>query len=64
MEPIIRYQIWNGYEHGDLYQDLDDAINDARWEGADEVEMLVWYSERNYQNYEPADEFKIVWRRN
>ena len=36
---------------------------DEREIDADEIEKTIWYSEDSYENREPADEFKIAWRK-
>lgn len=36
---------------------------DEREIDADEIEKTIWYSDEAYEDGEPADEFKIAWRK-
>lgn len=61
---MIKYYIWKNGDHADAdgFFDFQDAFNYAMEIGADEIEETTWYSDEAYENGEPADKFKIVWR--
>lgn len=63
MDKVIRYQVWYGFDHGDLVNDYNDALKEAIENDGDEIEELIWDSEKSYEEYKPADQFKIVWRK-
>lgn len=51
---VIKYQAWNGI---DKIGDLEDSIEDClqSYDGVTEIERLIWNSEDDYHNYEPAN---------
>ena len=65
MDEVIKYYVWKDNERftEEAFDDIDEAIQYARENKCDEVEETVWDSEESYQNYEPADRFRIVWTR-
>ena len=66
MEEVIKYYVWKNNERftEEAFDDIDKAIEYARKNKCDEVEETCWDSRKAYNNYEPADRFKIVWSRN
>ena len=65
MEEVIKYYVWKNDERftEEAFDDIDEAIEYARENECDEVEETCWDSEEAYDNYEPADEFETVWKR-
>ena len=63
MEEVIKYYVYKNDVRftEDGFEDIDEAISFARENQCDEVEKNVWDSEESYDNYKPADRFKIVW---
>lgn len=63
MEKVIRYYAFKDDVRIEKpFVNYDDAIDYARKNNCDEIEETVWNSEKAYNNYEPADSFKTVWR--
>ena len=65
-DSVKKYYVFKNDEHRDFdgFFDLEEAISYAMETDSDEVELTVWNSENGYQNREPADYFKTVWKRN
>ena len=59
----ILYYVWKDGErlYNDGFEDIVEAIGIAISNQADEVEELKWENEEDYQNYEPANQYKTVW---
>lgn len=62
---MIKYYVWKGNDHicCDGFFDYNDALQFAIDNDADEIEETTWYSEESYENREPADAFRVVWKR-
>lgn len=59
-----KYFLWIGNEKLNYlgFSSFDKALNVAlEIKTVTEIEKAIWYDEEDYQNGEPADEFKIVW---
>ena len=65
MDEVIKYYVWKDNERftEDAFDDIDEAIQYARGNECDEVEETAWDSRKSYNNYEPADRFRTVWKR-
>ena len=63
MEEVIKYYVWKNNERftEEAFDDINDAITYTKENHCDEVEETVWDSEESYNNYEPADRFRVVW---
>ena len=62
---ITKYYVWKNNDHADAdgFWDMEEAITFAKENDCDEVEMTCWENEDSYDNREPADYFKTVWRK-
>ena len=60
-----KYYVWKDNDHADAdgFFDYEDALSFAMEINADEIEKTVWYSESDYEDRKPADEFVVMWRR-
>lgn len=65
MKELIKYYVWKDNERftEEAFDDINDAIQYAIENNCDEVEETAWCDEESYQNYEPADRFRTVWKR-
>ena len=64
-EEVIKYYL---YKNGERVMDsgfdkLDEAIECARENNCDEVEMAVWDSRNDYNKRLEANRFKVVWQK-
>lgn len=64
IESVIKYYVFkNDVRFLDSgFDKLERAIFFAMDNNCDEVEETIWSSRESYNNYEPAMEFKIVWK--
>ena len=65
MYEVIKYYIWKDNEKftEEAFDDIDEAIQHARENKCDEVEETAWDSRESYNNYEPADIIRVIWKR-
>ena len=65
MEEVIKYYVWKGDERFSEigFDNEDEAIDYAKENDCDVVEKTIWSSDESYNNYEPAIEFKEVWKK-
>ncbi len=63
---ICKYNIWKEGNHvdGDLYiYNYEDALRFAKENDADEIEVGVWYSEKDFNDGMLADDYVTVYHR-
>lgn len=62
---VERYYVYKGNDYFDTtgYYDLDDAVDIAKENNCEEIEIHAWEKEELYKNYEPADLQMVVWRK-
>ena len=65
MYEIEKYYVWKDNDHADAdgFFDYDDAYEYAMEINADEIEVARWKDESAYEERQPADDFKTVWRK-
>lgn len=65
MYEIEKYYVWKNGNHADTdgFWNYDEAYEYAMEIEADEIELARWHEESAYEKYQPADDFKTVWRR-
>ena len=63
-EEVIRYFVYKDGEYftQDEFEDVDKAIEYAKENDCDEVELTVWNRRKFYNSYQQADRVKTVWR--
>ena len=60
-EELIKYYVWKNNDRIIGFYDFEDALEYAKEFDCDEIEKTIWASEEDYQNYEPAIDFELVW---
>ena len=60
-----RYYVYKGNDYYDniAYNDFYDALSVAEDNNCDEIEIHAWITHESYNNCEPADYQKVVWRK-
>ena len=63
---VFKYLVYdNGYQSSNeakMFSSYEKAIDYAVKHNSYEVEQLIWYSKKDYNNRKEADEFKSIWK--
>ena len=64
-DMCVKYFVWKNDERFDDigYNNYEEAFKVAIENDCDDIEETIWYSRDSYNNYNPADEFKTVWKK-
>lgn len=62
---IEKYYVWKNNDRicHDGFFEYEDAFEYALKNKADEIEKAIWNNKEAYNNYEPADDFVVVWEK-
>lgn len=64
-EEVIKYYLYKNDERvmDSGFNKLDEAIEYARENNCDEVEMAAWDNQNDYNKRLEANRFKVVWQK-
>lgn len=64
-EEVIKYYLYKNDERvmDSGFNNIDEAIEYARENNCDEVEMAAWDSRKAYNKKQEADRFQVVWQK-
>lgn len=64
-EEVIKYYLYKNDERvmDSGFNNINEAIEYARKNNCDEVEMAAWDSRKAYNKKQEADRFQVVWQK-